>query len=81
MEAQLQKQREAMNNKLPEIEKALAIVEHFEQQKTDDVVDFLLTDTIYSKAVISGENKTVSLWLGANVMVELEFGEARALLR
>jgi len=40
----------------------------------------LITDTIFSKAVIGKENKCVCLWLGANVMVELEFGEAKSLL-
>ncbi|CAD8076959.1 unnamed protein product [Paramecium primaurelia] len=80
MEAQLVKQRESMQNKLPEIERALSIVEHLENQKEDEVVDFLITDTIYSKAVLPKENKTVALWLGANVMVEFEFNEAKALL-
>lgn len=43
-------------------------------------MDFLLTDTIWSKANVSKETRTVCLWLGANTMVEFKFDEAKKLL-
>jgi prefoldin subunit 5 len=39
-------------------------------------MDFLLTDTIWSKAKINKNVNKVALWLGANVMVEFSFEEA-----
>jgi hypothetical protein len=44
-------------------------------------LDFLITDTIWSKATIAKETKTVCLWLGANTMVEFFYNEAKALLK
>jgi hypothetical protein len=44
-------------------------------------MDYLLTDTIWSKATIAKDTKTVCLWLGANTMVEFTFNEAKALLK
>jgi len=43
-------------------------------------MDFLLTDTIWAKATVPRETKTVCLWLGANTMVEFQFPEAKSLL-
>lgn len=43
-------------------------------------VDFELVDHVYAKAEIK-ECQHVSLWLGANVMVEYEIGEAHELLQ
>jgi hypothetical protein len=43
-------------------------------------MDFLLTDTIWAKAAVAKETKTVCLWLGANTMVEFHFNEAKSLL-
>ena len=43
-------------------------------------MDFLITDTIWSKASIAKETRTVCLWLGANTMVEFYYDEAKKLL-
>lgn len=43
-------------------------------------VDFLLTDTIWTKAHIKQDVQKVALWLGANVMVEFSYEEATELL-
>ena len=43
-------------------------------------MDFLLTDAIWAKAKIPKGNQSVHLWLGANIMVEYTFDEAKALL-
>ena len=43
-------------------------------------MDFELVDHVFAKAEIQ-ECQHVSLWLGANVMVEYEIGEAHELLQ
>jgi prefoldin subunit 5 len=43
-------------------------------------MDFLLTDAVWAKAKIPKGNKSVHLWLGANIMVEYSFKEAKELL-
>lgn len=81
MEAQLTKQRDSMNGKVPEIQRALSIVDFLALEHEEDIVmDFLLTDTIWAKASVAKETKTVCLWLGANTMVEFSFTEAKVLL-
>lgn len=47
----------------------------------DLVMDYLLTDTIWSQAKIKKDINKVGLWLGANVMVEYSFEEAIVLLK
>ena len=47
-----------------------------EEQKTR----FQISDSLYGTAVINSES-TVGLWLGANLMVEYPFSEAKALLQ
>lgn len=44
-------------------------------------INFLLTDTVYAKGKIPKDVRTVNLWLGANVMVEFTFDEAKNLLK
>lgn len=46
----------------------------------ETTLDFLLTETIWSKAKVRKDTKKVALWLGANVMVEYTFDEAILLL-
>lgn len=70
-----------MNGKVPEIQKAIQIVEYLSlEHEVDMQMDFLLTDTIWAKATVPKETKTVCLWLGANTMVEFQFEEAKHLL-
>jgi len=40
----------------------------------------MVTDAVWAKAKVPKGNKKVHLWLGANIMVEYTFEEARALL-
>jgi len=47
----------------------------------DVTVDFLLTDTIWTKAEVKKDVDKVALWLGANVMVEFSYDEAKELLK
>ena len=68
--------------KIPEIEKALEIINLVEQKQDEEyMLDYMLTDTIWSKAKVLKGTKTVNLWLGANTMVEFSFNEAVALLK
>lgn len=68
---------------VPDIQKALDMITLL-REKGDAgegaTVDFELVDHVYAKAEIN-ECQHVSLWLGANVMVEYEIGEAHELLK
>lgn len=51
------------------------------EENDDLLIDYQLNDTIYATAQIPTENcKTVSLWLGANVMLEYPIDEAIQML-
>jgi prefoldin subunit 5 len=69
--------------KIPEIEKSLALVTFLKQKKDDEeniVTRYNLADTIYSKAEVDCKSGIVNLWLGANVMLEYTHEEAIELL-
>ncbi len=81
-ESQFLKYRDSMSAKIPEIEKAITLINHLKSQK--DIEDeirtkFLLTEAIYTEAVCT-DRDVVYLWLGANTMVEYKYDEALALL-
>ncbi|KAL0081855.1 Prefoldin subunit-domain-containing protein [Phycomyces blakesleeanus] len=82
MEVNLLQRRKVLEEKIPEIEKTLAMVGFLtEKQATDEPVytDFELNDTLYAQAKLEATN-SVYLWLGANVMLEYTFEEATDLL-
>ena len=67
--------------KIPEIERALDIINQLAKPKEDDFeVDYMICDTIYSKAKVNKDISKVNLWLGANTMVEFTFDESKKLL-
>ncbi|KAJ1547743.1 hypothetical protein HK405_005038, partial [Cladochytrium tenue] len=83
METHLLQRRAALDDKLPEIKKSLDSVEFLLSRKdSDDAIktEFELTDTLWVSARIPPPKK-VSLWLGANVMLEYDIDEARTLLK
>ena len=81
MEMQIVKSRDNMAMKIPEIEKALEIISFLESKQEEDYnVDYMLADTVWSKAKVLKGTKTVNLWLGANTLVEFPFSEAKVLL-
>lgn len=43
-------------------------------------INYEIGDSVYAKGVVRGRREGVALWLGAGVMVEYGFGEARVLL-
>ncbi|KAJ2781667.1 hypothetical protein H4R18_002720 [Coemansia javaensis] len=82
MENSRLQQRGSLEQKIPEIEKTLAVVEYLcEKQGSSEPVEtlFELNDTLYAHATVPPTDR-VSLWLGANVMLEYEIGEAKELL-
>lgn len=79
MEAQLQRSKQVLKAKLPDITNALEMVEFLTLKQEDLEVDFQLADCIWSKAEVP-RSETVALWLGANVMLEYPHSEAKDLL-
>lgn len=81
------KQRQSLEQKIPDVRRALKAVTALESRnKRDDdgekpvETNFELSDGIFVRAAIPRTN-TVCLWLGANVMVEYSFEEAVTLLQ
>ena len=71
-----------MKMKIPEIKSSLEAVRHLKKKKEDEeelISQFKLTEGIYATANLKMNGK-VSLWLGANTMVEYSYDEADELL-
>ena len=82
MEAQLVSQQKQLLTKLPDIQNALTSVQFIlAHPSTPLSLQFELADSVYASAVVEGGQRTVLLWLGANVMLEYEVTEAEELLR
>ena len=73
-----------MKQKLPEIKRTLEMVVMLKQKHDGDDkevdTNFLVSDNIWAKAKVPNTSGKVGLWLGANVMVEYNFGDALTLL-
>ena len=83
-EQQLEQKKGTYQEKLPEIEKSITLVQHLKTKKDADekvVTRYNLADTIYSKAEVDCSQGIVNLWLGANVMLEYTYDEALELLK
>lgn len=88
MEAQILKHNEGIKVKIPDIEKAIEAVEYMEKKNAEKTseeeknklnVDFMVSNNLWAKAEVPIGN-TVCLWLGADIMCEYSFDEAKALL-
>ncbi|KAL7466275.1 hypothetical protein ACHAXS_006567 [Conticribra weissflogii] len=82
-EQQLSQKSATFREKLPEIEKSIALVRHLKKKKEEGssvVTRYNLADTIYAKAEVDCSQGIVNLWLGANVMLEYTYDEALSLL-
>lgn len=82
MESRILKQKAAVSQKIPDIDKALESIRFLISRKDDDTpiqTHYKLAGTVHMKANIEGP-KTVFLWLGAKVMLEYEYEEALELL-
>lgn len=85
-ESKLVKQKQSLEQKIPDVHRALKAVTALESRnkRSDDTAPveahFELSDGIFVRATIP-RTTTVCLWLGANVMVEYPFEEAITLLQ
>ncbi|OLY79288.1 Prefoldin subunit 3 [Smittium mucronatum] len=82
MEVNTMQRRKGLEEKIPEIEKSLSMVEFImNREDTENPIEtsFELYDTLYTQAEIKQPDK-VCLWLGANVMLEYTLEEAKDLL-
>eukprot|EP00035_Acanthoeca_spectabilis_P020013 m.430730 g.430730 ORF g.430730 m.430730 type:complete len:190 (-) comp17208_c0_seq1:1046-1615(-) len=82
MEQQLGLRQRKLQAQAVEIKSSLGMLEHLDGMEGDQTLntDFRLNDALFVTATIPRADK-VGLWLGANVMLEYETGEALALLR
>lgn len=83
VEMKLLAQQRDLQAKIPDIEKCLDIVATLQtKQGTGEalITDFEVSEGIYSRARIE-DTGAVCLWLGANVMLEYSYEEAKALLQ
>ncbi|KAI8591635.1 Prefoldin subunit-domain-containing protein [Geranomyces variabilis] len=83
MEGHLLQRKKSLESKIPDIKKTLDMVQFLisQEDSTDPIItQYELNDTLYARAEIKSGNKTVYLWLGANVMLEYSTPEASDLL-
>ena len=81
MEAQIVKNNEGLNVKIPDIEKCLETIEFLEKKEKEKPVnvDYMVSNNLWAKAEVNVP-ESVFLWLGANVMCEYKMDEAKNLL-
>jgi len=84
-EQSLSQKRQNYMEKIPEIEKSLALVKQLKKKQDDDdgeglVTRYSLADNVYGQAEVDVSQGIVNLWLGANVMLEYTYDEAIELL-
>lgn len=82
LEVKLKQRRDGLRTKLPEIKNTLRALFFLTQQqnKGEELkTHFQLADQVFSEANIDTTGKA-GLWLGANVMVEYTYDEAKELL-
>jgi len=82
-ETSLVQKRKLFTQKIPEIEKSLALVTYLKKKHDDEeniMTRYNLADTLFAKAEVNCASGIVHLWLGANVMLEYTYGEAIELL-
>lgn len=78
------KYKESMKYKIPEIEKAVKLIDYLRSKKdTEECLEtnYLLTDGIFSRAKLNKGVNNVCLLLGADIMVEYGLDEAEGLLK
>lgn len=82
LETQFLQKKVRLVSKLPELQKAVAIVNTLLDKleaEQEMVVDFELADQVWSRSKVVGLT-SLNLWLGAGVMVEYPLDEAKHLL-
>ncbi|KAL8944806.1 MAG: hypothetical protein Q9216_000228 [Gyalolechia sp. 2 TL-2023] len=82
MEVNTQRRAAGLNEKIPDIQKTLDMVQFLQSRKpSSDPIEttFELNETLFARAEIPPTDE-VYLWLGANVMLAYPIGEAESLL-
>lgn len=82
MEYNLLTKKRRLKAQIPDLENSLQMIKLLERQQEADaetITQFLLGEQVFVKAKVP-PTKQVSLWLGANVMLEYPLEEARQLL-
>ncbi|KAL6732091.1 hypothetical protein Aduo_002889 [Ancylostoma duodenale] len=82
VEASMTSQKTRMAEKLPDFKHSLAILDVLIDKKEKEQpfeTTYLVSEEVYTKATVPKPEK-VSIWLGANVMVEYELDKAKELL-
>lgn len=82
VESSMTAQKQRMAEKIPEFDNSLSIIDTLIAKRAANEsfeTTFLLSDDVYTKATVQ-KPETVSIWLGANVMVEYDLENAKALL-
>lgn len=80
MEQNLHGRRRRFKMQLPDIAKNIEVVDYLMENQTPFETTFEVADQLYARAHVE-QVSNVGLWLGANVMLEYELPEAKALLQ
>jgi len=84
LEQSLLQQKKALLLKIPDIKSTLECVNFLIKRKDSDEEKFeahyQMSDNLYAKANVDASIDKVFLWLGANVMLEYNYEDAKALL-
>mmetsp|Transcript_45335 Transcript_45335/g.176120 ORF Transcript_45335/g.176120 Transcript_45335/m.176120 type:complete len:191 (-) Transcript_45335:3252-3824(-) len=84
-ETKFMRHKQGLQQKIPDVKRAIDVVKTLQKRSKSDIDEpittrFELGDQIYVKAEIP-KSDSVSLWLGANVMIEYKHEEAIELLQ
>mmetsp|Transcript_4353 Transcript_4353/g.6527 ORF Transcript_4353/g.6527 Transcript_4353/m.6527 type:complete len:185 (-) Transcript_4353:100-654(-) len=83
IETKLLQQKKMMLQKIPDIKKTTDCINFLIKRKESEQkfeADYQLSDNLFAKAHVDAEQDRVFLWLGANVMLEYNYSDAKALL-
>uniref|UniRef100_A0A7S2TK63 Prefoldin subunit 3 n=1 Tax=Lotharella oceanica TaxID=641309 RepID=A0A7S2TK63_9EUKA len=84
LESRLLQQKKSLLVKIPDIKATAECVDFLIKKKESDEQGFeahyRLSDNLYAKANVDSKQDRVFLWLGANVMLEYNYDEAKKLL-
>eukprot|EP00924_Labyrinthula_sp_SR-Ha-C_P006671 snap_masked-scaffold_29-processed-gene-1.39-mRNA-1 protein AED:0.07 eAED:0.07 QI:0/-1/0/1/-1/1/1/0/194 len=79
-EVHLTERKKTLKSKLPETYENIEQIKYLQKSQDNVELDFLLADGVYSTCEVEKGNDKVGLWLGANVMVEYTYEEAKEML-
>lgn len=80
MEYNIGARRRKLKIQIPDLAKSLEMIDVLRHQTDDKETRFLLSEQVFLKTIVP-PTKLVSLWLGANVMLEYPLDDAEVLLK